>query len=167
VTITVLVRLRTPDRRLLLFFVPAAIILGQNASPPPPPPDQDPFVGAWRANEAKSRPKLNRTERSYTRTIERSGDDLVFSSTGGASKALVRQFSIRCDGLRHTLPAGAFLSCTYTAPDRVEGETLGPNRKLSYWARQVSPDGQLMTIFEYKDKARTKINSVMVLDRLK
>lgn len=159
---------RTPNRRrLLLLFVLPVVTLAQDAPRLPPPADQDQFVGTWQANGDKSRPKLNQIERSYSRTIARSGEDLVFSSVGGPSKARIRQFRVRCDGHSYRLPTGPRLSCRYTAADRVEGETLDPNQTWSYWMREVSLDGQQMTITEYKDKARTRIRSVMVLDRVR
>ena len=132
-----------------------------------PPANQDPFVGQWKANAGKSQPKLRRREATYERSIKRDGDDLVFASSGGVSKAAIRQFRIRCDGLFHALPTGPVLSCRYVAPNRVEGETKDPTQEHLFWSREVSSDGQEMTISEYKDKARTKLRSIMVLDRIK
>ena len=131
-----------------------------------PPPDLDPFVGQWRANAGKSRPALSKKQATYTRTIRRDGVDLVFVSSGGPSKALIRDFRIRCDGAFHPLPTGHVLSCIYIAPDRVEGETNGPDGSHFYWTREVSADRQVMTISEYKDRRRAKLRSVMVLDRI-
>lgn len=130
-----------------------------------PPPDKDPFVGHWRANAAKSQPKLNKKEASYERIIKRDGDDLVFASSGGASKATIREFTLRCDGEFHPLPAGPLLLCVYTAPNRVEGETRESGRS-QFWIREVSPDGQLMTISGYKDKTHTRLQSILALDRI-
>ena len=132
-----------------------------------PPPDQDPFVGQWRANAGESRPRLGKTDASYERTIEHDGDDLIFAPSGGASKATVRQFKIRCDGLFHLLPTGPILSCRYATPTRVEGETKDPTAAHSFWTREVSSDGQRMTVSSYKNKGRTKLRTVMVLDRVK
>jgi hypothetical protein len=132
-----------------------------------PPPEKDPFVGQWKANATKSRPRLSKKEASYERTISREGDYLVFASSGGVSKAAIRQFKILCDGLFHPLPTGPVLSCGYSAPNRVDGETKDPNHSNLFWTREISPDGQEMTISEYKDKARSKLRLVMVLDRVK
>jgi hypothetical protein len=120
-----------------------------------------PFVGQWKANATKSRPRLSKKEASYERTISREGDYLVFASSGGVSKAAIRQFKIRCDSLLHPLPTGPVLSCGYTAPNRVDGETKDPNQSNLFWTREVSPDGQEMTISEYKDKARSKETPVI------
>jgi len=132
-----------------------------------PPPDQDPFVGQWRANATQSQPKLNKTEASYERTVRRDGDDLIFASSGGASKAAIRDFRIRCDDAFHRLPAGSLVSCRYVEARRVEGETKEPNGEHSFWTREVSANGQEMRIAEYKDRARIKLRSVWVLDRVK
>ena len=99
--------------------------------------------------------------------LDREGDDLIFTSTGGASKPAVRDFRIRCDGGFHRLPVGSLVSCKYVAPGRVEGESKDPNAEHSFWAREVSSDGSELRILQYKDKARMKLRSVWVLDRLK
>jgi Tol biopolymer transport system component len=150
---------------IILIAAAAPFAPGQQAVIPPP--DQDPFVGQWRANAGESRPRLGRKEASYERTIQRDGDNLIFASSGGASKATVRQFKIRCDGLFHSLPTGPILSCRYASPTRVEGETGDPTAAHSFWTREVSSDGQRMTVSSYKNKGRTKVRSVMVLDRVK
>jgi hypothetical protein len=134
-----------------------------------PPADKDPFVGQWRANANKSRPKLSRKAASYVRTIERSGESLLFSSTGGVAGPETRHFQIRCDGDFHPILAGPdmSLSCLYTGPNRVEGETQYSKYRRGYWSREVSADGQQLTISEYRDKARSKVKSVEILDRVK
>jgi len=145
--------------RLILLLTAPALVQAQQVAIPPP--DQDPFVGKWKANARKSRPKLDRKEAS------RDGEDLVFASSGGVSRAAIRQFRIRCDGLFHPLPAGPILSCMYVGANRVEGETKTPVNTDLFWSREVSPDGLELTISEYKDRARTKLRSVTVLDRIK
>jgi hypothetical protein len=152
---------------LLWIALAASGTLLRGQQPTIPSPDGDPFVGQWKANATKSQPKLSKKEGSYERTIKREGDDLVFASSGGVSKAAIRQFKILCDGSFHPLPTGHVLSCVYTAPNRVEGETKDPNKSNFFWTREVSSDGQEMTISEYKDNRRTKLRSVMVLDRVK
>src|ERR1039457_532889 len=109
------------------------VLVALTAAPPArgqqpviPPPDEDRFVGRWHANAAKSRPPLDKKEASYERTIQREGDDLIFSSSGGASKAAIRQFRMLCDGRFHPLPTGPILSCRYVSATRVEGETQDP-----------------------------------------
>jgi hypothetical protein len=121
----------------------------------------------WQANGDKSRPKLSKIERSYTRTIGRVGTELTFSSSGGASKAKIREYRIRCDGVFYPLPTGPVLSCRWLDSNHVEGETRGPNGRKSYWAREVTPDDHTMTITEFKNKARTRVASIMVLDLVK
>jgi len=151
--------------RLILLLIAPALVQAQQVAIPPP--DQDPFVGKWKANARKSRPKLDRKEASYERTIGRDGEDLVFASSGGVSRAAIRQFRIRCDGLFHPLPTGPILSCMYVGANRVEGETKTPVKTDLFWSREVSADGLELTISEYKDRARTKLRSVTVLDRIK
>ena len=60
---------------VLAFLVLARVALAQDSKTLPPPADRDPFVGVWQANGDKSRPKLNKVERSYVRTIGRIGED--------------------------------------------------------------------------------------------
>jgi hypothetical protein len=132
---------------LLIFFV------GQSrpqALPSLPAPDKDPFVGTWKANANKSKPKLDKDRASYVRTISREGGEIVFSSrarrpSGGFSE---NHYRIRCDGLSHRIQCGQ-ASC-----------------KTSYWTREVSADGQEMIVFGYEDKARTKLDSTQVNDRV-
>ena len=133
----------------------------------PPTPDQDPFVGTWRANATQSRPKLDKQQASYERVITREGDELLFSSAGGPSKAKVRAYRLKCDDQFYSLPAGPILRCTYGSPNRVDGETRDPTGDHRYWTREVSANGKQMTISEYKDSRRVKVRSVMVLDRIK
>src|SRR6266849_132140 len=130
----------------------------------PPAPDKDPFVGTWQANREKSRPKLGKREASYTRTIARDGEDLVFSSRIGTSRAGQNNYKIRCDGRFHRVPFGS-LSCKYNAPNLIEGETISDSH--DYWTREVSADGQEMKISAYKNSRRTKLESIWILDRVK
>jgi len=58
-------------------------------------------------------------------------------------------------------------TCTYIFANRVEGNTLAADGKTSYWRREVSADGQEMTISSYRDKTGTDLESVYVLDRVK
>ena len=148
-------------------LIATTAMMGRSQQRNIPPPDRDSFVGQWRANPSKSRPTLSKAEASYQRTIRRDGDDLVFDSSGGSSKARSQQYRLRCDGAFHPLPTGPVLSCRYIAPNKVEGETHDPTQERHYWTREVSADGQEMTISAYKDKGRTKLKSVMVLDRIK
>jgi hypothetical protein len=152
-------------RVVLVALTAAALARGQQSVIPPA--DEDRFVGHWRANAGKSRPPLDKKEASYERTIQRDGDELIFSSSGGASKAAIRQFRMLCDGRFHPLPTGPILSCRYVSATRVEGETQDPTRTRRFWAREVSSDGQQMMVLTYKDKARAKLREVLVLDRVK
>jgi len=123
----------------LLVWAGAIVVL--HSQPSPPKPDQDPFVGSWRANADQSKPKLDKTEASYERVIARAGDELVFSSTGGPSKAKARAYHLRCDDRFYPLPTGPTLRCTYASAYRVDGETDDPTGEHHYWTREVSPDG--------------------------
>jgi hypothetical protein len=133
-----------------------------------PPPEQDPFVGTWRANRDKSRPKLNDTDASYVRTIAREGDEIVFSSRitliEKHKKVVEHHYRIRCDGMPHPVPDGS-LSYNYKAANLIESETSSPNGKY-YLTLEVSLNGQEMRILSYKNKTRTKLKSVWVLDRV-
>ena len=173
VTFLMLIALRTPS------FTQALPLL--------PEPDKDPFVGTWKANAEKSRPRLDKDEASYVRTISRDGDDVVSSSRQKkpGSPPLIKgrtysefhewQYRIRCDGLSHPVQCGPIScskSCTYTAPNRIEGlsETLNEKTHTNfkdYWTEEVSSDGQEMRDYAYKDEARKKLKSVLVLDRVK
>jgi hypothetical protein len=137
-----------------------------------PEPDKDPFVGTWKANAKKSRPKLDEINGSYVRTMTRDGDDLVFSSRTkkqNSSGFSENHYRIRCDGLPHPVQCGATsctTSCIYLSANRVEGDTAGPG-KTFYWTREISPDGEEMIVSGYSDKARTKPESIEVNDRVK
>jgi hypothetical protein len=148
---------------MLVILVAWALVLHAQTSGIPPA-DQDPFVGHWEANANESRPNLNDESASYERIVARNGDALVFSSQ--YSKTKVQHYEIRCDGRFYTLPTGPKVSCLYIATNRVEGETNSPDMTHYYWVREVSSDRMRMTITTYKDKARTIIHDVMVLDRI-
>jgi hypothetical protein len=138
-----------------------------------PGPDKDPFVGTWKANADKSQPKPDKVKASSVRTISRSGDEIVFSSRierRDSARSSENNYRIRCDGVPHRVQCGdasCKTSCTYKAANRVEGETAGPDGKTSYWTREVSPDGQEMTVFGYHDRARTKLETLQVYGRVK
>jgi len=128
---------------------------GQVAAPPLP--QNDPFVGTWQENDGK--------KASYARTIARDGDELVFSSHEH-SKSSEHNYRIRCDGLFHLVPFGS-MSCEYTATNVVEGESRQKHDTI-YWKREVSADGQKMTISAYTDNGRTTlIGSPNLLSRVK
>ena len=135
------------------------------AVPSMPAPDKDSFVGKWQANRDKSQPRLDARNASYVRTITREGNDLMFSSRIDNPSGVENHYKIRCDGQFHPVPFGS-LSCEYKAPNLVEGETKSVDGKRGYWTREVSPDGREMTVSEYKDKGRKKVQSVEVMDRV-
>ena len=142
------------------------VAIAQDSISLQPSADRDPVVGVWQANGEESRPKLDKVQRSYIRTISRIGADIIFSSAGGASKAKIRDFRLRCDGAFYPLPTGPVLACRWLNSNSVEGETRYPNGKKRYWVREVTSDGRVMTVTSFKDKARSKISSVMILDRV-
>jgi hypothetical protein len=157
-------------RFILPLLVLPSLSLTQTV-PTPPEPDKDPFVGTWKASADKSRPKLSRDEAAYVRTLSRDGDDIVFSSRakGPVSGYSEHHYRIRCDGLPHPVPCGDLActkSCTYKAPNRVEGEETSANGR-TYWTEEVSTNGREMRISVYKDEARTRLEGTEVLDRVK
>jgi hypothetical protein len=159
---------------LLLLVALISGLLAQTVSNLPAP-DEDPFVGTWQTNASKSRPKLDKADASYVRTIVRDGDEVVFSSrmdrrsVGG--RLSENEYRIRCDGAPHQVQCGkgsCTTACTYTAENVVEGETVSlDGGERSYWTREVSTDRQEMRILGYKDKAKTKLKTTRVLDRVK
>jgi hypothetical protein len=156
---------RLAQRALVSVFL-ALAALAQQPESLPPPPDKDPFVGTWQANRDKSQPKLGKKDASYTRTIAREGEDLLFLSRTATSKSRENSYKIRCDGLFHPVPFGS-LSCKYSAHNLIEGETTSSDGQTGYWSREVSPDGQEMKILSYKNSGRTEVMSIWILDRVK
>jgi len=169
------------SRRLWLATIALSGTLLRGQKPSIPPADNDPFVGQWKANVIKSKPRLGKHDGSYETIIKREGDYVVYSSSqwfeeyaGFSSKVLKWQYKLLCDGrsrsspIRPTRPTNVYTSCAYVAPNRVEGETEGWNLNLgtTFWTREVSPDGQETIIFNYEDKKRTRLRSVQVLDRV-
>jgi hypothetical protein len=106
-------------------------------------------------------------EASYWRMMSRDGDDRVVSSghVSRSGKPTQHDYRIRCDGQFHPVPDGT-MACTYRAGNLAEGESRSHGGH-DYWMEQVSQDGQRITIPGYKDKQRTKIGHVFVLDRVK
>jgi hypothetical protein len=125
-------------------------------------------VGTWRASRDKSQPKLNDTDASYVRTIAREGDEIVFSSritlVEKHNNVVEHHYRYRCDGKPHRLPHGS-LSCIYKAANLIESEASSPDGKY-YLTSEVSANGQEVRILTYKNKTRTKLKSVWVLDRV-
>jgi hypothetical protein len=151
---------------VLASMLVATTVSAQDTTPLPPAPEKDPFVGIWQANQEKSRPKLGKKDASYRRTIDREGEDLVFSSRIGDSRPSENNYKIRCDGRFHRVPFGS-LSCRYTGMNFIEGETINVTHETEYWSREVSADGQEMKISAYRDSRRTKLKSIWILDRVK
>src|SRR5664279_245602 len=94
-------------RTILMGFIPlvlASLALTQ-ATTPPPAADKDPFVGTWQSNRGKSRPKLNKVDATYIRTISRDGDYVVSSGQYVDSKSRPATHNkIRCDGHPYSVP---------------------------------------------------------------
>jgi hypothetical protein len=153
---------------LLLVALPGQSLAQAVASLPEPA--KDPFVGTWKANEGKSGPKY----KDYTAdlvTFSRDGDDLIASYRRKFNWGLLIENNgrMRCDGLLRKVQCGTFhcrSSCTYLTPNHIDGVFEGPVAK-SYWTREVSPDGQEMTTCEYRDKAKKKLESLLVRNRVK
>lgn len=156
-------------RTILMGFVPlvlASLALTQ-ATTPPPAADKDPFVGTWQSNRGKSRPKLNKVDATYIRTISRDGDYVVSSGQYVDSKSRPATHNkIRCDGHPYSVPFGS-ISCRYTAANIIDGETTSLTQETTYWTREVSADGLEMKFYTYKNKNREKIKSIWVLDRVR
>jgi hypothetical protein len=149
------------------------LISGLSAQELAPLPDKDPFLGTWRTNPDKCRPKLEREDASYVRTYARDGDDRIFSSRTGTRKIKENHYRFRCDGLPHPITYGNMLSCRYRSGKYrsgvlVEGELVDVNiKRTSYWTQEVSADGRELIVLGYTDEKRTKLTSVVVLDRVK
>jgi hypothetical protein len=142
----------------------AAVTLGQ--APTIPAPDKDPFVGTWKENRDLSNPRPSERAGTYTRVIAREGDEIVLSSTLGPPERRSQQYRMRCDGSLHPAAYG-LLSCSYTAPNTIDGETKLPNGKTKFWRREVSADGQRMTLLTYKESNRSMLTSTTILERVK
>ena len=142
--------------------------------PSVPPPEEDPFVGTWHANRDKSRPKLNKRDSSYLRTIFRDKDERVWSSRTADPrdnrKFIENRYRIRCDGTPQLVRCGELsctTTCTYKGANLVEGETESADGRHDYWTEEVSLDGTEMRTRGYTDRARQKLKSTWVLDRVK
>jgi hypothetical protein len=145
------------------------------ALPSLPEPAKDLFVGTWKANADKSRPVHNDYDvqhKSYVVdvvTYSRDGDNLVASYRKRSHEYHDR---MRCDGKLHQTElseASCWISCKYLAPNHIEGSYFfsdGTNN-INYWTRELSSDGQEMTLWDYKDKARKKLKGFVVRERVK
>src|SRR5215468_10818756 len=117
---------------LLIAIVCALSVHTQAQTPAIPEPDKDPFVGTWKENHHLSKPKPSKRAGTYTRVIVREGDEIVFSSTLGSPRKKSQQYRMRCDGAQHPAAYGS-LSCLYTGPNTIDGETRLPNGKTQFW----------------------------------
>jgi len=129
-----------------------------------PPPDQDPFVGEWMQVNGKSLPHI--TGR-YSRTISREAEYVVFSSYDSKQRPPDKTYRIKCDGQLYPVPGNTMLSCEYSSSRSVIGTTRQPGGTVLYWSREVSPDGNEMRIFGFKDQQRKNLQSIEILDRVK
>ena len=144
-------------RPLIASVLLAATAVGQ--IPTVSPPENDAFVGTWQEKRGK--------KSGYVRTVTRDGDELVFSSQGNPSKPKEHNYRIRCDGLFHPVPFGT-MSCSYVSPNVVIGESRNSARPTVYWRREVSADGQKMTIRSYEKADRqSELGEANVLYRMK
>lgn len=144
----------------------AATSLAQGSDSLLPPADRDPFVGKWKANQEKSRPKLDRKNATYTRTVARDGDAWILSSEMKNFPGSEHHYRILCDGRLHPAPHGVQVARRYKSPSLIEGETVIPGQGTKYWREEVSQDGQQMSITSYKGRKRLKVVSVWILDRV-
>jgi hypothetical protein len=103
-------------------------------------------------------------------TFSREGDDLIASYRRKFNGGLLIENNgrMRCDGVLRKVQCGTFScrsSCRYLTANHIEGVYEGPVAK-SYWTREVSPDGQEMTTGEYSDKAKKKLENLLVRNRV-
>jgi hypothetical protein len=148
----------------LLTLVSAAI--GQDLAAPPPPP-KNPFVGSWRINQHETYGERHKKNSASDLSIAQDDDDLVLAYTNAASKQPIKTvFTLRCDGRANPAPHGSIV-CHYRTPGLIEGMSTNLGEKSpSYWRREVTADGNRMTFTYYKDRARSKVKSMLALDRV-
>lgn len=134
-------------RECLAFFLFVGIALACGAADDkpmaPPPPEHDPFVGEWKVNPDKSRPRLtakdvqcqvgtDRKDGPCTVAVSRDGNELVSKvmATGMAHwEAANSESAIECDGDRHLLEkaAPATPGPVFRAGDSREAQNESPS----------------------------------------
>ena len=158
-------RLCRPLAMYLCLLATSAMAGAQSIQGPSalPSPERDSFVGTWKPNRDLSYPKPSKKDAArYTRTIARDGDERLSKSTDP-----MRGFRIRCDGQPHYLTeVEATMACLYISSNIVEGATRDTNGHVGYWKEEVSQDGQMLTATTYTTSARSKIERMLVLNRV-
>jgi hypothetical protein len=124
------------------------------------------IVGLWRLNHEKSKvPSLNSIVEE-NRRITKIGEKFTVNirrvyTKNGSPKETVYQFV--CDGKHWKWPLGTWLTCVQKGPNVTEGYYTSP---LRFYTREVSHDGQTLTISTFEADKRDKLITLEVFDRL-
>lgn len=113
---------------------------------------EDPFIGTWKLNPAKSKFDPGPAPKNITPTYEPYGDDglkittVTVSTKGQESK---REYTVKFDGKEYPVPHDAgrdMVSSKRVNPYRHEGVGKLHGQVTGIWSRQISKDGQTLTL---------------------
>jgi hypothetical protein len=131
----------------------------------------NPFVGTWKLNTAKSRGTPGMMNKEATVVFETDGNDVKRTVTGiGAEgQKLDTTATIPWDGMEHKIdgPMGPAMVAVKSVNDRTINVTVKVNGKVVSSGRAVvSKDGKTMTSsFKGEDPKGRKFDNVEVFDR--
>ncbi len=136
-------------RTVLVTALAFSVSLGAQTSDPIKP--NDPLLGKWELNVAKSSFKLNPPEKSETRTYTLIGQEIKATSTAVMmdGKTVPGAWTIVYDGKDRPETGSATadsLSLTRTDPYHTTGVEKKNGKVVNSFTRIISPDGKTMTI---------------------
>jgi hypothetical protein len=116
--------------------------------------DENPFLGTWKMNAAKSKAEGTTVPKSLTRTVTASGDKVTYSfeGLGADGSALKYSFTVSYDGKDYPvtgtgMPGGAdTIAIKRVAPNKTTAVLKKGGKEVGTSEIEVSKDGKTATL---------------------
>jgi hypothetical protein len=145
----------------LLGFASAGNLLAQN-----------PVLGKWKLNVAKSNYNPGPAPKSMTRTVESAGDQVKYTFAGVAADGspVSYTFTVAFDGKDHPItghaPAGAdAISVKQSGPGSSEATLKKSGQPVLISKVKVSADGKVTTIIQTSAPGAGSVNNTLVYEK--
>ncbi|SRR5258706_1091625 len=133
---------------------------------------QNPLVGTWKLNVAKSKYSPGPAPKSMTRTVEADGDKVKYTFEGVAADGSPVSFSytVAYDGKDHPItgagPSGAdAISAKQSASGSTEATFKKAGKPVLIAKVEVSADGKVTTISQASAPGAGSINNTLVYEK--
>ncbi len=156
-------------RRYVLVLFAGLLALGPSAAPAAPA--EDPVLGTWKLNTAKSTFTPGPGWRSQTRVYEAisTGVSVTWTGTDAGGETMQVNYSYRYDGRDYPMKGSASydtLNAVRVDERTVRSEEKRDGKIVGVAVRSVSADGKVLTVSdEGTNRKGQKFSQVLVFDR--